>query len=81
MTRISIVSSWLCSTGVAVISSYCILTHHANTPAEQKKAVEVATRITKRGLIPEYKPKNRHSSAVRKTTVAKVTAMDVKVPI
>ena len=80
MTRISIVSSWLCSTGVAVISSYCILTHHANTPAEQKKAAEVATRITKRGLIPEYKPKNRHSSAVRKTMVAKVTAWDVKVP-
>lgn len=80
MTRISIVSSWLCSTGVAVISSYCILTHHANTPAEQKKAAEVATRITKRGLIPEYKPKNRHSSAVKKTTVAKVTAKDVKVP-
>ena len=81
MTRISIVSSWLCSTGVAVISSYCILTHHANTSAEQKKAAEVATRITKRGLIPEYKPKNRHSSAVKKTTVAKVTAKDVKVPI
>ena len=80
MTRISIVSSWLCSTGVAVISSYCILTHHANTPAEQKKAAEVATRIAKRGLIPEYKPTNRHSSAVRKTTVARVTAKDVKVP-
>ena len=80
MRRISIVSSWLCSTGVAVISSYCILTHHANTPVEQKKAAEVATRITKRGLIPEYKPKNRHSSAVKKTTVAKVTAKDVKVP-
>ena len=81
MTRISIVSSWLCSTGVAVISSYCILTHHQNTPVEQKKAAAVAARIAKRGLIPEYRPKNRHSSAVKKTTVAKVTAKDVKVPI
>ena len=45
MTRISIVSSWLCSTGVAVISSYCILTHHQNTPVEQKKAAADAARI------------------------------------
>lgn len=78
MTRISVVSSWLCSTGVAVISSYCILTGHSNTPAEQKAAAEVAARISKRGWIPEYKPQDRHSSATKKTTIAKVTAKDDK---
>ena len=39
MTRISVVSSWLCATGVVVVSSYCILTHFKNTPADQKKMV------------------------------------------
>ena len=72
MTLISVTSSWLCATGVAVIASYCILTHSNGTAGGQKKAEQVACRISKRGRIPEYKPTNRHSSVVRKTTAAKV---------
>jgi len=80
MTRISIVTSWLCATGVTVVACYCILTHHKNTPADQERAEKVAARISRHGMIPEYKAKNSHSSAVKKTTIAKVTEKDVKVP-
>ncbi len=79
MTLVSVTSSWLCATGVAVISSYCILTHGNGTAADQKKAEQVACRISKRGTVSEYKPTNRHSSAVKKTTTAKV-AKEIKIP-
>ena len=74
MTRISIVSSWLCSTGVAVISSYCILTHHQNTPVEQKKAAAVEHVLTKvamkaqsRDIYRAYVLENRPIEGVVKT--------------
>ena len=79
MTLVSVTSSWLCATGVAVISSYCIMTHSNGTAAGQKKAEQVAYRVSKRGTIPEYKPANRHSSAVKKTTTAKVVK-EIKIP-
>ena len=53
MTRMSVVSSWLCATGVVVVSSYCILTHFKNTPADQKKAAALVERINKRGTVSE----------------------------
>ena len=80
MTRISIASSWLCATGVVVLASYCILTHFKNTPSDQKKAAALAERISKRGTIAEYKNRVKYSSAIKKTTVAKVTDPDVKCP-
>ena len=79
MTLVSVTSSWLCATGVAVISSYCIITHSNGTATDQKKAVQVASSLSKRGTIPEYKPTNRHSSAIKKTTTAKV-ATEIKIP-
>lgn len=79
MTRISIATSWLCATGVAVIASYSILTHHKNTPKEQAQAAGVAKRISKQGTIPEYKNRFKHSSAVKKETVAKVTNPNVNI--
>ena len=78
MTLVKVISSWLCATGVAVISSYCILTH-GGAAGNQKKAEQVACRISKSGTIPEYKSTNRHSSAVKKTTTAKV-AKEVTIP-
>ena len=81
MTLIKVASSWLCATGVAVISSYCILTHNNGTAVSQKKAEQVARRVSKRGTISEYKPANRHSSAIKKTTTAKVAKeKDIKIP-
>ena len=82
MTLINVTSSWLCATGVAVISSYCILTHNNGTADGQKKAEQVAYRVSKSGTIAEYKPTNRHSSAVKKTTTAKVAkiAKEIEVP-
>ena len=79
MTLVSVTSSWLCATGVAVISSYCLMTHSNGTAADQKKAAQVASSISRRGTIPEYKPTNRHSSAVKKTTTATV-AKEIKLP-
>ena len=79
MTLIKVTSSWLCATGVAIISSYCILTHNNGKADGQKKAEQVARRISKSGTVPEYKSVNRHSSAVRKTTTAKV-AKEIKIP-
>ena len=79
MTLVNVTSSWLCATGVAVISSYCIMTHSHGTATDQKKAVQVASSISKCGTIPEYKPKNRHSSAIKKTTTAAV-AKEIKLP-
>ena len=79
MTLISVTSSWLCATGVAVISSYCILTHGNGTAGSQKKAERVACSVSKRGTVPEYKSTNRHSSAVKKTTTAKVVK-EIKIP-
>ena len=83
MTRISVVSSWLCATGVVVFSSYCILTHFKNTPEDQKKAAALAERISKRGSVSEkgYKQRVKHSSAVNKKTVAKITDKDVKASV
>ena len=83
MTRISIVSSWLCATGVVVFSSYCILTHFKNTQADQKKAAARAEHISKRGTISEkeFKRSVKHSSAVNKKTVAKIMDKDVKEPV
>lgn len=81
MTRISVVSSWLCATGVVVVSSYCILTHFKNTPADQKKAAALVERINKRGTVSEAgygKQRAKHSSAVNKKTVAKIVDKDVK---
>ena len=79
VTLLSIVTSWLCATGVAVISSYCIITHNNRTAGGQKKAAQVASRISKRGTIPEYKSTKRHSSAVKKTTTATVVK-EIKLP-
>jgi len=79
MTLISVTSSWLCATGVAVISSYFILTHANGTAGNQKKAEQVVCRVSKRGTIPEYKPTTRHSSAVKKTTTATVVK-EIKIP-
>ncbi len=79
VTLLSIVTSWLCATGVAVISSYCIITHNNRTAGGQKKAAQVASRISKRGTIPEYKSAKRHSSAVKKTTTATVVK-EIKLP-
>ena len=79
MTLISVTSSWLFATGVAVIASYCILTHSDGTAAGQKKAAQVAARISARGTAPKYKSTNRHSSAVKKTTRAKVVK-EIKIP-
>ena len=79
MTLVSVTSKWLCATGVAVISSYCILTHGNGKAGDQKRAEQVARRISKSGTIPEYKSANRHSSAVKKTTTAKV-AKEIKIP-
>ena len=62
-----------------IISSYCILTHNNGTAADQKKAAQVASSISKRGTVPEYKPTKRHSSAVKKTTTAKVVK-EIKIP-
>jgi hypothetical protein len=64
---------------VAIISSYCILTHNNGTVGDKKKAEQVAYRVSKRGTIPEYKPANRHSSAIKKTTTASV-AKEIKLP-
>ena len=79
MTLVSVTSSWLCATGVAVISSFYIMTHSNGTVADQKKAAQVASSISKRGTVPEYKSTKRHSSAVKKTTTAKVVK-EIKVP-
>ena len=79
MTLVSVTSSWLCATGVAVISSYCILTHNNGTAADQEKATQVARRVSERGTVPEYKSTNRHSSAVKKTTTAAVSK-EIKLP-
>ena len=79
MTLVSVTSSWLCATGVAVISSYCILTHGNGKAVDQKKAEQIVCRVSRCGRIPEYKPTNRHSSAIRKTTTAKVVK-EVKIP-
>ena len=79
MTLVSVTSSWLCATGVAVISSYCILTHNNGTAGDHKKAEQVAFCASKCGTVPEYKPTNRHSSAIKKTTAAKVEK-EIKIP-
>ena len=79
MILISITKSWLCATGVAVIASYCILTHSNGTVAGQKRAAQVAARISERGTAPKYKSTNRHSSATKKKTTAKV-GQEIKVP-
>ena len=78
MTVISITKSWFCATGVAIIASYCILTHNG-TVNGKSKAEHVASRICKDGTTSEYKSKNRHSSAVKKTTKAKVEK-EIKIP-
>ena len=78
MTVISITKSWFCATGVAIIASYCILTHNG-TVNGKSKAEQVASRICKDGTTSEYKSKNRHSSAVKKTTKAKVEK-EIKIP-
>ena len=77
MTLVSVTSSWLCATGVAVISSYCILTN--GTAGDRKKAEQVACSVSKRGTVSEYKSTNRHSSAIKKTTTAKV-GEEIKIP-
>ena len=79
MTLISITKSWLCATGVAIIASYCILTHNG-TVNGKSKAEQVASRICKDGTTSEYKSKNRHSSATKKTTTAKVATKEIKIP-
>lgn len=79
MTLVSVTSSWLCATGVAVISSYCLMTHSNGTAADQKKAAQVAYRVSRSGTIPEYKSTNRHSSAIKKRTTAAV-AKEIKIP-
>ena len=79
LTLVNVTSSWICATGVAIISSYCIMTHNKGGATDQKKAAQVAYRVSKRGTIPEYKPTNRHSSAIKKTTTATV-AREIKIP-
>ena len=79
MTLLSVTCSWLCATGVAIILSFYVMTHSNGTVADQKKAARVAASISKRGTVPEYKPTKRHSSAVKKTTTAKVVK-EIKIP-
>ena len=79
LTFISVLASWLFATGVAVTSNYCFSVGGADS-ASQKKAEKIASRISKRGSIPEYKAKNRHCSAIKKTTTAKVTQKEIKQP-
>lgn len=76
MTLISIACTWLCATGVAVISHYNMVTSCHNDNA---KPAQIAKRISQKGTIPEYKPKSIHSSACKKTTAAKVGSV-VKLP-
>ena len=80
MTLVSVTSSWLCATGVAVISSFCIMTHSNGMAADQKRAVQIARRVSERGTVPEYKPTKKYSTAVKKTTTAKVVKKEIKVP-
>ena len=80
MTLVSVTSSWLCATGVAVISSFCIMTHNNGTAADQKRAVQVARRVSERGTVTEYKPTKKYSTAVKKTTTVKVVKKEIKVP-
>ena len=79
LTFISVLASWLFATGVAVTSNYCFSVGGADS-ASQKKAEKIASRISKRGTISEYKAKNRHCSAIKKTTTAKVTQKEIKQP-
>lgn len=78
MKSIAVTSSWLCVTGVTIISTYCILTHNGSANG-QNKAEQVAARISKDGTTSKYKSTNKHSSATKKTTTAKV-GQDVKIP-
>jgi hypothetical protein len=55
------------------------MTHSNGTAADQKKAAQVASSISRRGTIPEYKSANRHSSAIKKRTTAAV-AKEIKIP-
>ena len=79
MMLISVMKYWLCATGVAIIASYCILTHSNGTTAGQKRAAHVAARISERGTASKYKATNGHSSVVKKTTKAKVVK-EIKIP-
>ena len=79
MILLAVTSSWLCATGVAVILSYCVMTHSNGKVADQKKAERVASSISKRGTVPEYKSTKSHSSAVQKMTTAKVVK-EIKLP-
>lgn len=75
MTLLKVIGSWLCGTGVAVISTYFIATSFQGTARDQAVARHVAERIARRGTIQEYKPATRHSSAVKKTTSATVAGV------
>lgn len=79
-TIISVLSSWLCATGVIIVASYTIAICGQGTASDQAKAKQEAESITKRGTIQEYKPATRHSSATKKTTTAAVARM-VKTPV
>ena len=80
MILLKVVGTWLCGTGVAIISTYLIATTCQGTARDQLKAKQAAERITKRGTIQEYKPATRRSSAVKKTTSATV-AGTIKKPV
>lgn len=81
MTRISVLTTWVCATGVAVVTAYSVYINHKNVPKGRARAAEVAKHIAKRGTIAEFKREAKHSSAVRKTTEAKVAeTKEEKVP-
>ena len=81
MTLLSFTSSWLCATGVAIVASYLIMTHYQCAERNRIKAAQVATRISRRGTIAEFKPTTRHSSAIKKATKASVVKVkEVKLP-
>lgn len=75
MTLLKVIGSWLCGTGVVVISTYLIATNYQGTARDQAVARQAAERIAKRGTIQEYKPATRHSSAVKKATSATVSCV------
>lgn len=83
MTKIlfGIVNSWLFATSVIAISTYFVATGLEDTPADREKAARIASRISARGTISEYKPKNRHSSVIKKKTKVKVKAVKADKPV
>ncbi len=81
MTKIYVITSFLCATGVAVITAYSFLTHHSSSVADQNKAEALVKGIERRGTIADYKPRWKYSTVVGKRTSAKIVDKNVKVKL